>query len=84
MIRNDVDLASRLTVIEVNMKNEVRTALALLEGTEYEDESKEWGARILSALETPWNGGSGQTMNATIASLRRRFFKVGEGLEGDE
>lgn len=77
-VRNDNDLAARLTMIEINIKNEVRTAQALLKGTEYEEESRDWGRHILAALEAPFHGGPARTMVTTIASIRRRVFKVGE------
>lgn len=77
-VRNVIDLANRLMMIEINMKNEVRTALALLEGTEYEEESKEWAASIMAALEAPRPGGPASTIVSMIAQIRKKFFQVEE------
>jgi len=77
--RDCIELAHRLDTIRRVIKDEVTTAMALLEGTPQEDDAKGWGPLILAALDSPGlgDGAVPRTMSATIAAVRRPIIHSG-------
>jgi isochorismate synthase EntC len=69
-----MELAERLTRIQGRIREDARTAQALLEGTKFEREARIWVNQILRALEATGIDSPAISMNRTIARLREPFL----------
>lgn len=75
---NRLELAARLDWHRIEMLDQLRTVMALLEGTEFEQESRIWANLITCAIDAPGLGGvPAHTMSSTIARIREPFIHGG-------
>lgn len=74
---DNMELAARLTLCQIAMKQELMTTMELLKGTAFEEESREWANLIARALEAPGLDGQARSMNHTIARVREPFIHGG-------
>jgi hypothetical protein len=72
-----MDLASRLTDLEAGIRENVVTAMALLEGTKFQPESRVWGRQVLRALDASGIETPAITMSRTIARVREPIIHSG-------
>lgn len=75
--RDRTELAARLTNLQRDIRQNVLTAQALLEGTKFERESRIWGNQVLRALDAQGIDVPAITMSRTIARLREPFLDRG-------
>lgn len=75
---DNMELAARLTLCQMAMKQELMTTMELLKGTAFEEESREWANLIARSLEGTGIGSTpARSMNHTIARLREPFIHGG-------
>lgn len=75
---NRFELAARLDWHCIEMLDQLRTVMALLEGTEFESDARIWANLITSAIDAPGLGGvSAHTMSSTIARIREPYIHSG-------
>jgi hypothetical protein len=76
-VQDALELASRLTDLQTSIRQDVLTALALLEGTKFERESRVWGNQVLRALDPSGIGLPAITMSRTIARVQAPIIHSG-------